>query len=354
MSFIVRVIGSLSVQVQFLLLCLLMAMAWSGFTTFQLIENTRDLVGEHPQLLTDLTLLKQTLIVSLAVAVVTMLMVMLRVMRPLRKITQATRALAQGDKSIQIPSLKTVNEMGDIARAVQVFRESMLENERMMEERNNEQQAQGQRKQDMDYLINIFDESARQSLANSNMEAVASATNELSSSVIEIRNQVSHSATIASQASGEAQRTRDSVQNLAKSSQKVVDVTTMINDISEQINLLALNAAIEAARAGESGRGFAVVADEVKKLSSQTANATKEIEAHIQEMAGASEQAVTTMNSVCQVIEQINDISASLNTSFEQQTEATTDISRNIDEQADRFHALKQEIETFLQGIKTV
>jgi methyl-accepting chemotaxis protein len=298
---------------------------------------------------------KLSILISLgsAAAVIAILgLIYLMVMRPIGKITSSMRKLSSGDLILDLPRAGDHNEVGQMVKALELFRDNIVKSEILMAEQMAEEQQRAERSQKVQTLAQDFDGKVSKSLAQSNMEMVASATAELSASISEIREQVAHSASIAERAFSSAQSTKKIVTDLVDSSRQVGEVSTMINDISERINLLALNAAIEAARAGESGRGFAVVADEVKKLSGQTASATQEIENHILSMQKASEESVETIDGICKVIEEINEISSSLSLSFEEQTAATNDISQNVEEQVSRFKELKEEIEGFLLGIR--
>ena len=155
--------------------------------------------------------------------------------------------------------------------------------------------------------------------ASANVQTVAAATEELSSSVSEIGRQVTQSTEIAGQAVAEANRTNVTVQGLSAAAQKIGDVVKLISDIASQTNLLALNATIEAARAGEAGRGFAVVANEVKSLASQTAKATDEISAQVSAMQGATAEAVQAIESIGRTIGAINEIASAISVAVEQQ-----------------------------------
>ena len=145
--------------------------------------------------------------------------------------------------------------------------------------------------------------------ASANVETVASATEELAASISSIAQQVTRSAEIAAKAAGEARRTNAVVEGLAAGTQKIGEVVTLIQNIASQTNLLALNATIEAARAGEHGRGFAVVASEVKALANQTAKATEEISAQIQDIQNATGEAVNAIQAIGGTIAEIDEIS---------------------------------------------
>ncbi|WP_067333727.1 methyl-accepting chemotaxis protein [Stappia indica] len=223
--------------------------------------------------------------------------------------------------------------------------------------------------------------------AAANVQTVASATEELSSSISEISSQVSKSSQIASQAVGEAQRTDSQIQGLANAAEKIGQVVSMIAAIAEQTNLLALNATIEAARAGEAGRGFAVVAAEVKELASQTSNATEEITAQIAAIQTETRTAVGAVQSIGRTVEEMNAIAAAIAAAVEEQGAATGEIARNVEEASRGTQdvtenilgvshaasdtrsaagdvasaaaavnrdaaALKQEVETFLAGVR--
>ncbi|NGX95465.1 MAG: PAS domain-containing protein [Candidatus Afipia apatlaquensis] len=165
---------------------------------------------------------------------------------------------------------------------------------------------------------------------SSNMQAVASGAEELAASVSEISRQASDALSISLQAVQQANETSAIVSGLAIAAQKIGDVVKLINNIAEQTNLLALNATIEAARAGEAGRGFAVVASEVKSLATQTAKATDEISAQIAEVQGTTTSAVNVIEAITQTISRINEISAAIAASVEEQASVTQSISSNM------------------------
>ncbi|CCD96237.1 putative sensory transducer protein [Bradyrhizobium sp. ORS 375] len=166
--------------------------------------------------------------------------------------------------------------------------------------------------------------------ASANVQAVASATEELTSSVKEISRQVQESARIASDAVDQARRTNDRVGELSKAATRIGDVVELINTIAGQTNLLALNATIEAARAGEAGRGFAVVASEVKALAEQTAKATGEIAQQISGIQAATQESVGAIREISTTIERLSEISATVAAAVEEQGAATSEIARNI------------------------
>ena len=170
--------------------------------------------------------------------------------------------------------------------------------------------------------------------ASTNVETVASATEELTASINSIAQQVTRSAEIAAKAADEARRTNTVVEGLASGTQKIGEVVTLIQNIASQTNLLALNATIEAARAGEHGRGFAVVASEVKALANQTAKATEEISAQVQDIQNATGEAVNAIQAIGGTIAEIDEISSQIAAAVEQQGAATQEIAGNVQQAA--------------------
>lgn len=170
--------------------------------------------------------------------------------------------------------------------------------------------------------------------AGSNVQAVATASEEMSASVAEITRQVSDAASVANGAVSTANSAGERVNALSNAAEKIGDVINLINDIAEQTNLLALNATIEAARAGDAGKGFAVVASEVKSLATQTGSATEEIRAQISEMQEATIGAVSAVSEISETIGKIDEISSAIASAVEEQSAATNEISRNATEAA--------------------
>ncbi|WP_139251075.1 protoglobin domain-containing protein [Roseibium suaedae] len=179
----------------------------------------------------------------------------------------------------------------------------------------------------------------------------AAATEEMTSSIEEIGRQASESSVIARKAVEGAEKTNQSVQQLASAAEMVGSVISLISDIAAQTNLLALNATIEAARAGEMGKGFAVVAAEVKELASQTTRATEEITDQIASIQQATNQAATDISFITQTISKVSEIATSIASAVEEQTAATTEISHNVQMAAHNTEEFVSEIVRVRQSV---
>ena len=305
--------------------------------------------------------------------------------KPVVVMTETMSRLARGDHAAEVPALNRKDEIGDIARAVQVFKDNAIEVERLKaEQQETTRRAAEEKRQAMNALAGGFqasiggivemvsssatemqttaqglmstaEETSRQSTAvaaasdqaSTNVQTVASAAEELSSSIAEISRQVASSAEIAGKAVVDAERTNAQVQGLADAAQKIGDVVQLINDIAAQTNLLALNATIEAARAGEAGKGFAVVASEVKNLANETAKATEEITGQIGGIQQATREAVSAIQAIGQTIGHINEIATTIASAVEQQGAATQEIARNVQQAA----AGTQEVSSNIAGV---
>jgi methyl-accepting chemotaxis protein len=310
-----------------------------------------------------------------------------RVIGPLRAMTVAMEKLADGEKAIDVPGVGRADEVGQMAAAVQIFKNNMIETDRLRAEQEQvKAHAEADKKVAMNKLADEFEasvtgivqtvssasvelQSTAQSMSNTaeetsrqatavaaaseqasvNVQTVASASEELSSSISEISRQVVEAARIAGHATEDAGRTNANVQALADAASKIGEVVTLINDIAGQTNLLALNATIEAARAGEAGKGFAVVASEVKSLASQTAQATQDIASQIKSIQGATADAVKAIETITNTIGRINEITTTIASAVEQQGVATREISRNVQQAS----AGTAEVSANISGVTT-
>jgi methyl-accepting chemotaxis protein len=308
-----------------------------------------------------------------------------QVARPLGGIAKLMSRLAAGDHTIEVENAERRDEVGTLARALAVFKQTAIEAARSRAEQDAEREAKIARAQKLDGLTRDFEsktqalaaslsaaarqlQAAAQSMvgtadgasqqstavaaaseqASTNVDTVASATEELASSIRQIAQQVAESATISARAAEEAQRTDHTVKALAEGAHKIGEVVELINSIAAQTNLLALNATIEAARAGSAGKGFAVVATEVKALAAQTANATGEIAGQIGQIQSATKEAVEVIGRVATTIAEVNRIATAIAAAIEEQGAATADIARTVTQAA---HGTR-EVSTNVAGLQ--
>ena len=291
---------------------------------------------------------------------------------PIGRMTEAMGALAEGRLDTEIPARTNRDEIGAMAKAVQVFKDNAITVKRLEEEAKAAAlQAEAERRAARQKLADDFQaaiggvvngvssaatemQSSAQSLsgtadqasakatavslateeASANVQTVAAATEELAASVTEISRQVVTSSDIAGRAVSQARATDDKVQGLSAAATQIGDVVRLISDIAARTNLLALNATIEAARAGDAGKGFAVVASEVKTLATQTAKATEEISAKVAEMQSATGDSVGAIRGIGETITEMAGIAGSIASAVEEQGAATQEIARNVQQAA--------------------
>ncbi|MGQ3103894.1 MAG: methyl-accepting chemotaxis protein [Niveispirillum sp.] len=293
------------------------------------------------------------------------------VVKPVRGMTDTMNRLARHELTVAVEGGDRGDEIGDMARAVQVFKDGLIEADRLAETQRQEQAAKEARAVRVNDLIKAFDEQSsavlrtvssaateldataqsmsaiaeetnRQAAAaaaaaeqtTANVQTVAAAAEEMAASITEINTQVNRSKTISDRAYTEVRQTDNTVAGLAEAAGKIGAVVQLIQDIAGQTNLLALNATIEAARAGEAGKGFAVVASEVKALANQTAKATEEIAAQVSSVQQATDSSVSAIRSIGTTIQSVSEIGASIAAAMEQQGASTSEISRNVTQAA--------------------
>jgi methyl-accepting chemotaxis protein len=290
---------------------------------------------------------------------------------PVKLMTDTMRRLSSHDMTIEVPALGRTDEIGQMAGAVQMFKDGMITADRLAADQASERAAKEQRAVRLESAVTGFEITAREMVgllssgateleataqamtgsadrtnrqasavaaaaehAGSGVQTVAAATEELTASINEISRQVAQSAKMAALAVKDAQHTNTIVAALAEGADKIGNVVGLITDIAGQTNLLALNATIEAARAGDAGKGFAVVASEVKSLASQTGRATEEIGAQITNIQAATKEAVAAIRGIASSIEEVSTIATNIASAVEEQGAATADIARNVQQTA--------------------
>jgi methyl-accepting chemotaxis protein len=310
-------------------------------------------------------------VAAVALILVLGLMLVRNVTSRIGRLTSAMSRLADKDLAVEVVGAGDGDEIGKMAKSVEVFKEGMIAARDMAAREAEAQRAREARARTIETWATQFDTDVSATLgavstaatqmrgtatdmtaavddsnrqvtavaaaseqASTNVQTVAAAAEELSASIVEISRQVAESAKVTGKAVDDTARTNTSIQGLAAAAQKIGDVIKLINDIAGQTNLLALNATIEAARAGEAGKGFAVVASEVKSLANQTAKATEDISAQISAIQSATGEAVVAIDEITTTIRQVNEIATSIASAVEEQGAATQEIARNVQQAA--------------------
>jgi methyl-accepting chemotaxis protein len=301
---------------------------------------------------------------------------------PIRAMTDRMQSLAAGELDNAIPGGEQRDEIGRMARAVEVFRDNALAVGRMEREAAAQREsAEADRLRMLTALAGRFEQgmqgiitgvsgraedmgrsaeelarvaergrglaeavATRAEQASMNVQTVASATQELAASIREISNQVQRSVVVSNRATDETHRTSELIRGLSNAAEKIGTIIQLIQAIASQTNLLALNATIEAARAGDAGRGFAVVASEVKTLATQTAQATEQIASQIATIQSATGQSVAAITQFGATVKEMADIANAIAAAIEEQGAATGEIARNVEEAASGTTAVTQEI----------
>ena len=346
------------------------------------------------QLIDDLSRNRMLLIVVavaslLAAAGIAVFYVQRRLVRRLTSVGDAMARLSSGETELEVPAVADRDEIGEMARSLEVFRAGEIERRSFAERRQAEQEAQARRGATIEQMIGEFraavtkviaavtdnvarmettartlsgiaaeaDNQARAATSSSqqtseNVQSVAGATEELGGSIREISEQASQANGVVERAAGIAKTADGLVGQLSAGADRIGDVVKLIRAIAEQTNLLALNATIEAARAGEAGRGFAVVAAEVKTLAGQTAKATEEIASQIGSIQVSTAEAVSAIRQITEVMGDISRFTSTIAAAVEEQSASTQEIARNVQQAAVGANELTGNMATVSEAIE--
>ena len=361
------------------------------YTVYQPIFSDSKVVGilyagvEKSRINAVLTQIAWALVIAAAIALAlsagTLVILQNYSLRPLARLVGVTRKLAQNDMSADVPVYKFDDEIGDMTKAISIFKDSAGERQRLELKTSDESDARHERQSAIEQMIAEFrkeaeigfekmalnaaqmDETARQLTdtaqgsrqssseasaaageASQNVQSVAAAAEQLSASVEEIARQIHSTDQMVDRTSDMANDANGRITALAENAAKIDEVLTLIKDIAEQTNLLALNATIEAARAGEAGKGFAVVASEVKALATQTAKATEEIGTQVGSIQADTGSSVEAIRAITENMSTLAQNTTAISAAAEQQGASTANISGSIVTAAERTQSLADNI----------
>lgn len=317
---------------------------------------------------------------------------------PIRRLSATMRVLASNNFNIVVEDAWRSDEVGEMAKAVEVFRENALDRQHLEQKAHHERDQELHRQRHVESIVKSFRDKIAESTeqvsghtgemralaarlmdvaqsaaseaqtahsasngASSNVQTVAAATEELSASIREIAGQTDRVSTLMDSAAERAAATNDDVGQLSQSADRIGTVIGLISDIAEQTNLLALNATIEAARAGDAGRGFAVVASEVKELATQTAKATEEIAQQIAGIQNSTTGTVESIQMITESVDEIRQLTTAIAGAVEEQEAATQEIANSIgaasngtETAADKVASVSQAIDETASEANTV
>jgi methyl-accepting chemotaxis protein len=322
------------------------------------------------QALTERNYYLVSLAILISIVLVTAFLVLKDLLGSIRNTKDVMDILSSGNENVDIKGTGRKDEIGSMARSIEVFRKGLIERKQMEEQALKAQaRAEEQKRQLMMDLATSFDsqvgglinslasastelQSTAESMrsmadetsqssstvaasseeASTNVGTVASAMEEMSATSAEIASQITTTRSRSNETANDAKVANETVGNLNGLVGNIGEVVTSIQGIAEQTNLLALNATIEAARAGESGKGFAVVADEVKKLATETAKKTSEINDRINEIQAATQNSVVAMQRIIKNIGEIDESVTGVSAAVEEQNATTSEIVRSVSE----------------------
>ncbi len=312
------------------------------------------------------------------------------IVKSIKKISETTEALAEGDIDIDLAKLERKDELGVIVTSLEKFKDNQLQVRKLTSERERlKEEEEAKRKQDMldlaanfdsqigglidsltsasgalhttaESMRSIADETSKASEtvassseeSSANVNTVASAMEEMSASSNEITSQITSARSKSNDTATNAKAANETVSTLNELVSNIGEVVTAIQGIAEQTNLLALNATIEAARAGEAGRGFAVVAEEVKKLASETSQRTEEIGTRIFEIQNATKASVNAMERIISNVSEIDEAVTVVSEAVEEQNTTNTEIVRSVSEASHGVEQVAQVIVDVQRGAR--
>jgi methyl-accepting chemotaxis protein len=330
--------------------------------------------------------------IVIAVIALGILGIALGVIRPVVTMTAVMKRLAEGKLDIDVPSAARKDEIGEMAKAVEVFKRGAIDNDRLREQQHaQEVEATEVKRRAMLLMADTVERetsssvesisgttrlvdvaaqgltalashlssdseavatASEQSLAN--VQTVAAAAEQLTASIREIGTQIERASSVTASAVQSGHRAQETIKSLTTVVTKIAEMSGNIGKIASQTNLLALNATIEAARAGEAGRGFAVVASEVKSLSHQTAQSTEEINRLVSEIQAATDAAAVSVGEIGREIAEVDRVAGSIAAAIEQQGSATQEIARSVDQSAQSSREVSTRIVSVSNGAKEV
>ncbi len=337
-----------------------------------------------PQLAAGNAIANKMIVAAIIICIILTLITILGVKSvtgPLLNSVGVMKRLSEGDNTVEVQGLKRQDEIGQMASAVQVFKDNAIEREKLMSESHVEQEKRADRQKRVEDLISSFREVVQNVLqtvstnttemettakslssistqttsqassvaaaseeASANVQAVAAAAEELSSSTSEISRQIIQTKDVVDKASHATTETDARITGLSEAAQKIGEVISLIQDIAEQTNLLALNATIEAARAGEAGKGFAVVASEVKELATQTAKATEAISDQITNVQRETDCSVEAIRGIAETMTEVSTATEAIAAAVEEQGASTSEIANNVQQAAAGSNEVSQNI----------
>ena len=348
-----------------------------------------DLQARRATQLKDLNMLSIVALVAatlILVVSVSMAMIMRQsVSLPVRRLAATTARLKDRDWSVAIDGTQRGDEIGELSRALEVFRDQGEHNDEVEAEHRRDAEEKARRAEAITEAVRGFrghssallkqlsDAGLKLNGAATSLDSVvgasftytrtvndaasatghsvrsvAAAVEEMTASIQDISSQLQNVSHLTQTTTDATDTATKKVAGLKARSDEIHQVVDLINGIAGQINLLALNATIEAARAGDAGKGFAVVAHEVKQLADQTAKATEDIGRVIGQVSGDVDEVVSAISVISGSISDVNANSAAVAAAVEEQSAALGEISRNVNE----VSAQTNGVATNVQGVE--